>query len=434
MNPVSRLMLQIVVILTMCWATGKLARLTGQTRVIGEIVAGILLGPSLFGWLAPSWYLWLFPPSSIGNLNVLSQIGLIIFLFVVGLNIDMGELRRAGHAVVLASHASITIPFFCGAVLCIYLYPRFAEHTVSFTVFTLFIGASMSITAFPVLARILSETGLMQTRLGTVAIACAAVDDVTGWCILAFIVILMRALGINSLLATIGGIAVFCLIMVYGVRPVAKYFQRIYQKQGGLSTDGWALLLILIMISAFLTERIGVHPLFGAFLTGAIMPKHNDLVRYLRSQIETIVLALLLPLFFAVNGLNTSITLIHGPGLWMWTILLILVATVGKMSGSGIASFLMGMNAWEAAGLGTLMNTRGLLELVILNIGLELKIISPTIFSMMVIMTLATTSMTTPVMRWMSSRMIQSKLAEGSQRDATPSQLITVDAGSGTAA
>ena len=398
-------------------------------------MAGIFLGPSLFGWLAPAWYLWLFPPSSIGNLNVLSQIGLVIFMFVVGLNIDMGELKRAGHAAVLASHASITIPFFCGAVLCIYLYPRFADSSVSFTVFTLFIGASMSITAFPVLARILSETGLIQTRLGTVAIACAAVDDVTGWCILAFIVILMRESRISGLLVTIGGIGVFCLIMVCGVRPIVQYFQRVYQKEGSLSTDGWTLLLILVMISAFFTERLGVHPLFGAFLTGAIMPKQNDLARYLGHQMEAIVLALLLPLFFAVNGVNTSITLIHGPGLWMWTVLIILVATVGKMGGSGIASLLMGMDAWEAAGLGILMNTRGLLELVILNIGLELKIISPTVFSMMVIMTLAATSMTTPVIRWMSSRMLRGTLTEGSKRqEETSTQVVAVDAGSRTAA
>jgi len=361
--------------------------------------AGILLGPSLLGWIAPGLSAYLFPPASLGFLNALSQIGVIIFMFLVGLGINPKELKSHGHAAVLTSHVSITAPFVLATVLSLYLYPKLSDDSVSFTSFALFMGAAMSITAFPVLARILTERDLLGSRLGTIAIACAAVDDVTGWCILAYIVVLIRsAHNTTSIWVTVGGILGFALIMIYGVRRLLRRYQTIYRERGQISENLMALMLLLVLASALCTEWLGIHLLFGSFLMGAIMPKEQKFVRYVLDRFETVTVTLLLPLFFAFTGLRTNIGLVRGQEMWMYCGLIILVATAGKLGGSMVASWLSGMPAREAAGLGTLMNTRGLMELVILNIGLDIKVISPALFSMMVLMALFTTFMTTPVL------------------------------------
>jgi len=393
------LVLQITVILAVCRLTGGLFRKFHQPRVVGEMFAGILLGPSLLGWIAPAVSAYLFPPSSLGFLNALSQIGVVVFMFLVGLGINPKELKHQGHAAVLTSHVSITAPFVLASFLALYLYPRLSDDSVAFTSFALFMGASMSITAFPVLARILAERDLLGSRLGTVAIACAAVDDVTGWCILAYIVVLIRsAHDATPIWITVAGILVFAAVMIYGVRRLLQGFERVYQRNGALSENLMALMLLLVLASALCTERLGIHLLFGSFLMGAIMPKEPKFVRYILDRFETITVTMLLPLFFAFTGLRTDIGLVKGQEMWMYCALIILVATVGKLGGSTLASYLSGIPLREAAGLGTLMNTRGLMELVILNIGLDIKVISPALFSMMVMMALFTTFMTTPVL------------------------------------
>lgn len=393
------LVLQIAVILATCRIVGSVFRYFRQPRVVGEMFAGILLGPSLVGWLAPGLSSYLFPSASLGFLNALSQIGVVIFMFMVGLGISPGELKGHGHAAVLTSHVSITAPFVLAAFLALYLYPRVSDQSVSFTNFALFMGAAMSMTAFPVLARILSERDLLSSRLGTMAIACAAVDDVTGWCILAYIVLLIRsAHTTNSLWVTIGGLIAFGLVMLYAVRPLLRGFQSSYERYNGLSENKLALMLLLVLSSSLLTERLGLHLLFGAFLMGAIMPKEQHFVRYILDRFETVTVTLLLPLFFAFTGLRTNIRLLQGADMWFYCGLIILVAVVGKLGGSMTACVLTGMPLREAAGLGTLMNTRGLMELVILNIGLDIRVISPALFSMMVVMALFTTFMTTPVL------------------------------------
>ncbi len=393
------LVLQIAVVLAVCRLVGELFRKIHQPRVVGEMFAGIMLGPSLLGWLAPHFSSYLFPASSLGFLNALSQVGVVVFMFLVGLGINPRELKKQGHAAVLTSHVSITAPFVLAAFLSLYLYPRLSDDSVAFTNFALFMGAAMSITAFPVLARILAERNMLGSRLGTVAIACAAVDDVTGWCILAYIVVLIRsAHSSTSIWTTIGGIVVFGLVMIYGVRRLLRGYERVYKAKGELSENLMALMLLLVLISALCTEYLGIHLLFGAFLMGAIMPKQRHFVRYVLDRFETITVTLLLPLFFAFTGLRTNIGLVKGPEMWMYCGLIILVATVGKLGGSTLASWLTGIPLREAAGLGTLMNTRGLMELVILNIGLDIGVISPALFSMMVIMALVTTFMTTPVL------------------------------------
>ncbi|MFZ0417347.1 MAG: cation:proton antiporter [Candidatus Sulfotelmatobacter sp.] len=393
------LVLQITVILAVCRLVGSLFRKFHQPRVVGEMFAGILLGPSLLGWIAPQLSAYLFPPSSLGFLNALSQVGVVIFMFLVGLGINPKELKHQSHAAVLVSHVSITAPFVLASLLALYLYPRLSDDSVSFTNFALFMGAAMSVTAFPVLARILVERDMMQTRLGTVAIACAAVDDVTGWCILAYIVVLIRAAhGTTSIWVTLGGILVFALIMIYGVRFLLRGLERTFHKYGEISENRMAFLILMALASALCTERLGIHLLFGSFLMGAIMPKEPKFVRYVLDRFETVTITLLLPLFFAFTGLRTNIGLLKGPAMWFYCGLIILVAAAGKLGGSMAAARLSGMAWREAAGLGTLMNTRGLMGLVILDIGLDVKIISPALFSMMVVMALVTTFMATPLL------------------------------------
>jgi Kef-type K+ transport system membrane component KefB len=402
------LTLQIAVVLAVCRLMGELFRRIQQPRVVGEMFAGIMLGPSLLGWALPHLSRYLFPAPSLGFLSAVSQIGVVIFMYLVGLSTDPKELKGLGHAALLTGHVGITVPFILASGLSLYLYPRLSNDGVSFTSFTLFMGAAMSITAFPVLARILQERKLLGTRLGAVAIACAAVGDVTGWCILAYIVVLIRsAHSTNSIWTTIGGIVVYGLIMVYGIRRLLRRFESVYQKRGELSENLMALMLLLVLASALMTEYLGIHLLFGAFLMGAIMPKEHRFVRYVLDRFETITVTLLLPLFFAFTGLRTNIGLVKGPQMWMYCGLIILVATLGKLGGSTLASWLSGMPLRESAGLGTLMNTRGLMELVILNIGLDIGVISPALFSMMVIMALVTTFMTSPVLQLICARELE---------------------------
>jgi Kef-type K+ transport system membrane component KefB len=393
------LVLQITVILAVCRLMGTLFHKFHQPRVVGEMFAGLLLGPSLLGWILPQFSAYLFPPSSLGFLNALSQVGVVIFMFLVGLGINPKELKHQSHAAVLVSHVSITAPFVLASLLALYLYPRLSDDSVSFTNFALFMGAAMSVTAFPVLARILIERNMMNSSLGTVAIACAAVDDVTGWCILAYIVVLIRAAHqTTSIWVTLGGILLFAVVMIYGVRFLLRGLERSFHKRGEISENRMAFLLLLALASALCTERLGIHLLFGSFLMGTIMPKEPKFVRYVLDRFETITVTLLLPLFFAFTGLRTNVGLLKGPAMWFYCGLIILVAAAGKLGGSMAAARLSGMPWREAAGLGTLMNTRGLMGLVILDIGLDIKIISPALFSMMVVMALVTTFMAVPLL------------------------------------
>jgi Kef-type K+ transport system membrane component KefB len=395
------LVLQIAVILVAARIVGLLFQKINQPQVMGEMVAGILLGPSLLGWLAPGVSASLFPPASLSYLNALSQVGLVVFMFVVGLALDPSELHGYGHAAVLTSHVSIVAPFCLGGLTALYLYPRLSDDSVTFTGFALFMGAAMSITAFPVLARILSERGLVRSRMGTLAIACAAVDDVTGWCILAYIVVLVRvAHATRPAWVTIAGSLAYVLIMLFVVRRLLPAFEREFRKRASLSDNLIAAIVVLVLVSALATEWLGIHLLFGAFLMGAIMPKAPEFTRYLLHKFESVTVVLLLPLFFAYTGLRTRIGVGGGRAIWFYSALVIVVAITGKLGGSMFAARLAGMPWREAASLGILMNTRGLMELVILNIGLDIGVISPAMFSIMVLMALVTTFMTTPLLEW----------------------------------
>ncbi|MFY9556498.1 MAG: cation:proton antiporter [Blastocatellia bacterium] len=393
------LIAQILTILLVARLIGWLFRKIHQPRVIGEMVAGILLGPSLFGWLAPGLSATLFPPSSLGYLSSLSHAGLLLFMFLVGLELDLRQLRELGRAAIITSQVSIIVPFVLGSAFALYLYPRLSDPRVSVAGFVLFMGAAMSVTAFPVLARILTENNMLRTRVGSVAITCAAVDDVTAWCILAGIIVVVRSSSSAlPLWLMLSGLVVFVLIMLFVVtRALAKLAVH-YEKRKTLTSDSIAVILLLVLGSSLITESLGVHALFGAFLAGVVMPRHHDLSQELSRKFEAVVVVLLLPLYFALTGLRSSIFLISGASMWLYAAVIILLAVAGKLGGSMVSARMNGMSWRESAAVGALMNTRGLVELVILNIGLDLGILSPALFSIMVMMALVTTLMTTPLL------------------------------------
>src|SRR5881398_2943471 len=379
---------------------GLLARRMRQPMVIAEIVAGILLGPSLLGWVAPQTSGAVFPKDSLALLSMLSQVGLILFMFLVGLEFDGKMLRGRGHTSVAISHTSIIVPFALGAVLALYLYPRLSAPTVPFTSFTLFMGAAMSITAFPVLARILVERRLLHSKLGAVTITCAAVDDVTAWCILAFVVSIARAGSLGDAARTTVLALLYICVMVALVRPFLRRLAGRSANKEGLSQNLVAMTLVLLLLSSLTTEVIGIHALFGAFMIGSIIPKANGFAQILADKLEDLVVVFLLPLFFAYSGLRTQIGLLDSLNAWWMCGLVVGVACLGKFGGSTVAARLTGLRWREATALGVLMNTRGLMELIVLNIGLDLGVISPTLFTMMVLMALLTTFATTPLMEW----------------------------------
>jgi Kef-type K+ transport system membrane component KefB len=393
------LIVQIVVILVVARLMGRAMRALGQPQVVGEMAAGILLGPSVLGAWAPAISASLFPPASLAILSSLSQIGLILFMFLVGLELDLGALRERGQTALLTSHAGITTPFLLGTALSLFLYPRLASDRVTFTGFALFMGAAMSVTAFPVLARILTERRMLGTRLGALAITCAAVDDVTAWCILAAVVVLVR-LGESTvpLWLTLAGSALFCAAMLGVGRPGLRKLEAAYRARG-LTQDLVGLVVLLVLGSAWITEALGIHALFGAFLAGVCMPRNPGLLHALLNRFQDLMVVLLVPLFFAFSGLRTSIGLIQGSEAWAVCGVIVAIAIAGKLGGCAVAAGLTGMPWREATALGVLMNTRGLMELVILNIGLDVGAISPPLFTMMVLMALVTTFMTTPLVK-----------------------------------
>lgn len=385
------------VITVLARGMGRLFNLIGQPPVIGEIIAGIMLGPSLLGRFSPDAMAFLLPPKVAPLLQILAQMGVIIFMFIVGVELDPGLMRKKGHTTVAISHASIVAPFLLGFLLSLYLYPRLSTSDVPFTAFGLFLGVSMSVTAFPVLARILSDRKMQKTRMGVIALTCAAVDDVTAWCLLALVTSVVTA-SKGSGLVTAGLAAAYIAFMVIVARPLLVRLARYVDNRGRLSQSVMAVLLMSLLLSSLATDVIGIHALFGAFALGAIIPHDSLMARQLIAKLEDLAVVLFLPAFFAFTGMRTQIGLIAGAENWVLCGLIIVVASLGKFGGSSIVARLTGLPWRESAALGILMNTRGLMELIVLNIGLELKVISPTLFAMLVIMALVTTFATTPIL------------------------------------
>ncbi len=386
----------------------KVFRYFGQPPVIGEVIAGIMLGPSLLGAISPDAMHLLIPsPASDPKgqvpaaLLAVSQLGVILYMFLVGLELNAARLAGRAHSAVAVSHASIMAPFVLGAALALGLYPVFSHAVVPFTSFALFMGAAMAITAFPVLARILTDRKLEKTELGGVALSCAAADDVTAWCLLALVVGVAKA-DVGGAAWVIGGAVAFIAFMFLVVRPLLGRMIRAKESQSGaLSPLAVSGTFLAVLLAALTTEVIGIHAIFGAFLLGAVIPHDSRIANEFATKLKDLVTVLLLPAFFAFTGMRTQINLMSGWESWLWCGAIILVATAGKFGGTLVASRLTGLGWRDSAALGTLMNTRGLMELIVLNIGLDLGVISPTLFAMMVVMALVTTAATAPIVQWL---------------------------------
>jgi Kef-type K+ transport system membrane component KefB len=397
-HPLAILLAQIVTIILVARFFGWMFRKIGQPSVIGEIIAGIVLGPSLLGMYFPEFSLAIFPVESLGNLQFLSQIGLILFMFVIGMELDLKVLKNKANDAIVISHASIVIPFSLGIGLAYFIYYRFAPLGVEFLSFSLFMGIAMSITAFPVLARIVQERGIHKTRLGTIVITCAAADDITAWCILAAVIAIVKAGSFVSSLYIIGLAFAYVMTMIFVVKPFLKRIGDLYKTKNKLNKPVVAIFFLTLILSSYVTEVIGIHALFGAFMTGVIMPDISKFRAIFIDKVEDVSVILLLPLFFVFTGLRTQIGLINDPYLWKVTGFIILVAVLGKFLGSAIAAKFVGQNWRDSLTIGALMNTRGLMELVVLNIGYDLGVLTSEIFTMMVIMALVTTVMTGPAL------------------------------------
>jgi len=404
MTELARLFLQLFVIIAVSRAVGKQFTRIGLPAVVGEMTAGILLGPSLFGWLAPGAFAFVFPADSLGALQLLSQAGICLFMFAVGMELDLQQVRSSARTAVVVSQASIVVPFLFGVGLAYFLYDL-AGPRATFIGFALFMGISMSITAFPVLARILQERGLSRTPLGSLAITCAAINDVAAWGIMAFVVGIARSASMGGAVLTLGLALAFIVVMLGLVRPLVPRWlgeDRLAREE---PTSGTLATVVCVAIAAALaTEVIGIHALFGAFLAGAIMPDAAGFRERINGYVERFSAVLLLPLFFAFTGLRTQVGLLDDLQGWAICMLIVAVATAGKLGAAALAARLTGMAWRESLALGTLMNTRGLIELIALNIGYDIGILSPRIFTMLVIMALVTTLLTGPLLTWLGAR------------------------------
>lgn len=397
-HPLALLLAQIVTIIMVARLFGWICMKIKQPSVIGEMIAGIVLGPSLVGMYFPEFSAFLFPKESLGNLQFLSQIGLILFMYIVGMELDLSVLRKKAHDAVVISHASIIIPFALGIGLSYFIYQEFSPDGIQFTSFALFIAISMSITAFPVLARIVQERNLQKTKLGTIVITCAAADDITAWCILAAVIAIVKAGSFTSSIYVIIMAIAYVFLMIKIVRPFLKRVGDLQAGKNTISKPMVAIFFLTLILSSYVTEVIGIHALFGAFMAGAIMPENAKFRTLFIDKVEDVALVLLLPLFFVFTGLRTQIGLLNDSHLWMTAGLIILTAVVGKFAGSALTARFVGINWKESLTIGALMNTRGLMELIVLNIGYDLGVLGPEIFAMLVIMALFTTFMTGPAL------------------------------------
>ncbi|MDR1919333.1 MAG: cation:proton antiporter [Tannerellaceae bacterium] len=396
-SSIAILLLQIIAILLTCRFFGWLFKKIGQPTVIGEILAGIVLGPSVLGYLAPGISDFLFREESLINISILSQFGLILFMFAIGMELDLGEMRKKLKETILISHTSTIVPFFFGMLTAYFVYDRYADQSTPFLSFALFIGISMSITAFPVLARIIQERGLTKSHLGTLTLASAANGDITAWCLLAVVIAIAQAGSILSAIYSILFSGVYLLLMFFVIQPFLRMVGHIYHNKEVIDKGMVALMFLILISSAYLTQILGLHALFGAFIAGVVMPANIKFRKILTEKVEDVSLVLFLPLFFVSTGLRTQIDLLNTPELWWMCGIMTLAAIAGKFGGAFFSARVVGESFKNSLYIGALMNTRGLMELVVLTIGYEMHILPPPVFVMLVLMTLVTTFMTAPL-------------------------------------
>jgi Kef-type K+ transport system membrane component KefB len=397
-HPLAILLLQIITIIFFARTFGFIFTKIGLPSVIGEIFAGLFLGPSFLGQWAPEFTDFIFPLSSLDNLQLLSKLGLVLFMFVIGMELDLKILKNKLNDAIIISHSGIFLSFLLGVFLAYHMYDAYTKEGVSFMSFALFMGTSLSITAFPILARIIHERNLTKTKLGVLVITSAAIDDITGWCILASVIAFVNAGDVTTALFTITLALIFVLIMLKIVQPFFKKLGEIYSNKEALSINVVAAVYGVLLISSFITEIIGIHVLFGAFIAGVIMPPSANFRRIMIEKTESVSLSLLLPLFFVYTGLRTQINLLNDASALQTTLLIILLAIGGKIMGAGLASRFIGQTWKSSLSVGVLMSTRGLMELVVLNIGYDFGILSPEVFTMMIVMILSTTLLSGPML------------------------------------
>ena len=399
-----RFFLQLAFVLGACRVVGLLARRVGQSQVVSEMITGVLLGPSLLGLLLPGAQAYLFPKESMTILYAVSQVGLALYMFLVGLEFQVELIRRRMRSALSVSLAGIVVPFFLGGVIATFLADDadFFSPGVSRTEAVLFLGASMSITAFPMLARIIHERGLAGTSLGTLALAAGSLDDAAAWCVLAVVLASFAGDPTFALIAIGGGLAYAVLLVTVGRRLLAPLGATV-ERAGTMSNGILTVTLMLVMLGAWFTDWIRIYAVFGAFVMGVAMPRGRFAEEVTRI-VGPLVTTFLLPLFFVYSGLNTRIGLVDTPALWGITIVVLLAATLGKGVACWLAARLNGEPNGEALAIGALMNARGLMELIILNIGLERGIIQPTLFTIMVLMAIVTTLAATPAFEWVYGR------------------------------
>ncbi len=413
-----QILLQLIAILIVVQLFGYVCRRIGQQWVIGEILAGLALGPSLLGLLLPGLKDQLFPASALPTLQTLGDIGLILYMFSLGARLDTHVMLRQSRRAVTVSLSGILLPLILGATLAFFLFPGFAGPKASLLSFMLLVGTAMAITAFPVLARLLSDKKMLGSKIGILALTCAAVDDVLAWCLLALVVAIIHGTGATSVVLTVGSTIVFIGFMFAVVRPLLAVLDRRIEAKHTLV----AISLILLLVSAYMTNAIGIHPVFGAFLVGVILPRRTAFVEQVRS-LDLVNNVIFLPLFFVFSGLRTQIGLLNSPALWLLCLLILVVACFGKIFGGTLSVRIMGETWRESLSLGVLMNTRGLVELIVLNIGLDLGVLSPKLFAMLVIMALVTTMMASPLLSLLGYR--RNTMPGGSEAQEVPQELVS---------
>ncbi len=399
-DPITTALVAVAVIMLTAQLLGALLERWGQPRVIGEILGGIALGPSLLGVIAPGLETSLFGPSVRPQLNLLGQLGLALFMFLIGLELNPSLLRGRLPLASRITAVGIALPLALGVGLSLVLESWLpdllpGDRTLSGA---LFMGTAMAITAFPVLARILQERGLIGQPLGALTITVAAIDDLVSWILLAAVVAYARTGSAWGALDPLLRTAIWALVLLVGLRPVRRWLERIYRRRGELGPLLQVSLLAGALLSGAVTEWIGVHLIFGAFLWGLAMPRYGPLHEALELRLHAVVIQLMLPLFFAISGLNTKLLALNSLDLWLATAVVLVVAVSGKFLGTWATARLSGVPPREAQALGWLVNTRGLTELVILNVGLSLGVISTTLFSIGVLMAITTTVMTGPLL------------------------------------
>ena len=412
-----QILLQLVVILIVVQVFGYLCRRIGQQWVIGEIIAGLVLGPSFLGMFLPGVKSFIFPVTTLPTLQTLGDIGLVLYMFSLGARLDTHLMLRQSRIAIATSISGIILPLIIGVLLAYFLFPTLGGPKATLLSFTLLVGTSMAITAFPVLARFLAEKNMLSTKVGILALTCAAIDDVVAWCLLALVITVAHSQSPLSIATTLGCIFLFIACMFLLVRPLLNYGVRFIRSKQILM----AMSICLLLLAAYTTNAIGIHPIFGAFLMGIVLPRKAFFVEFVR-DIDRMNSLLFLPLFFVYSGLQTHLGLISTLWLWCICLLVLLSACAGKILGGTSAVRLMGKSWHEAFSLGILMNTRGLVELIVLNIGLQLGILSPTLFAMLVIMALVTTMMASPLLAFLGYKQTRSQDAvEEKQYDSSHS-------------